>query len=245
MNEFYTKSYLIDTTHVDQMNNIRPSVMLSFFQDMATDHAAIMGISRDYLARNYNACWLVARTWYKLSRPLKVGKTVTIKTWHRGVSPLIVYRDFDLFVEDELVGEGVSGWVVADIDDRKMLRPESVAEIVSSPVPETVKEKTLRPIRRPKDAAHVYARTVRYSDLDLNGHMNNTRYADLVLDAFTPEEMEGRFIAEMQLNYSQECKWGETMEVARKMDGDSCYIDGCCGDSQRRFEANLQFQKEC
>lgn len=244
MSAFHTKEYIIDTTHVDQQNILRPSVLLNFFQDMATEHAGIMGLSRDYLAEGYNACWIVVRSWFKLTTPLRLGDRLTIRTWHRGAAPLIVYRDFDLFVGEERVGEAVAAWVVADVESRKMLRPSNIPGIVSSPVPETVKDVQLKPIRRPTGLEISYERTVRYSDLDLNGHMNNTRYADLIMDAFSPEEFAGKYISEMQLNYSQECKWGEVLEIARKTEGDFCYIDGCCGDEKRRFEANLQFSKE-
>ena len=66
--------------------------------------------------------------------------------------------------------------------------------------------------------------------------------ADVLVDALTAQEMEGRFISELQLNYSQECKAGETMEISRLMGEDSCYIDGCSDDGKRRFEATVQFQ---
>jgi acyl-ACP thioesterase len=71
--------------------------------------------------------------------------------------------------------------------------------------------------------------------------MNNTKYADVLMDALNPEELSGRFLSELQLNYSQECKAGEIMEISRVLDGNSCYIDGCSGDGKRRFEASLQF----
>lgn len=244
MSAFHTKEYIIDTTHVDQQNILRPSVLLNFFQDMATEHAEIMGLSRDYLTEGFNACWIVVRSWFRLTSPLRLGDRLTIKTWHRGAAPLIVYRDFDLFVGEKQVGEAVAAWVVADVESRKMLRPTNIPGIVSSPVPESVKDVQLKPIRRPADLEKVYERTVRYSDLDLNGHMNNTRYADLIMDAFSPEEFAGNYISEMQLNYSQECRWGETLEIVRKTEGDFCYIDGCCGDGKRRFEATIQFSKE-
>ena len=83
---------------------------------------------------------------------------------------------------------------------------------------------------------------MRYSDLDVNGHMNNTKYADVLMDALTAQELEGRFVSELQLNYSQECKAGETMEVCRVLTENSCYIDGCSDDGKRRFEATIQFQ---
>ena len=163
-------------------------------------------------------------------------------TWHRGASGIIFNRDFDIFIGDELVGEGVSAWVVADIEDRKMLRPSSIDTIAGAKVPDRAKDRQLKLIREPKEKEHSYPRTIRYSDLDINGHMNNTKYADVLMDVFSPEEMAGKFVSQMQLNYSQECKMGEIMDISRLISGDSCYMDGCCGDGKRRFEATVQLQ---
>ena len=236
MNEIYTRTMEIGTASVDLYDNIRPAAMLQML------HAAVLHMDRDYLVEEYHACWILARVWYRVTRPLHAGERLTISTWHRGASSLIVYRDYDLKVGNETVGEAVAAWVVADIDNRKMLRPSSIENIAISTPPEQVKDRQLRLIRCPKEKKHVYDRTVRYSDLDVNGHMNNTRYADVLVDALTAQEMEGRFISELQLNYSQECKAGETMEISRLMGEDSCYIDGCSDDGKRRFEATVQFQ---
>lgn len=242
MNEIYTRTMEIGTAAVDLYDNIRPSAMLLMLQEMGTDHAAIQHMDRDYLVEEYHACWILARVWYQVTRPLHAGEQLTIKTWHRGASSLIVYRDYDMFVGNEQVGQAVAAWVVADTDSRKMLRPSSIENIAVSKPPEQVKERQLRLIRCPKEKQHVYDRTVRYSDLDVNGHMNNTKYADVLMDALTAQELEGRFVSELQLNYSQECKAGETMEVYRVLGENSCYIDGCSSDGKRRFEATIQFQ---
>lgn len=241
MSDIYTEIITVETTHTDLYDNLRPNALLQFFQQLGTNHSVILNIGRDYLVEKYHACWILARVWYRLSRPIHAGEVLKIDTWHRGDSGIIFYRDFDLFVGDEHVGEGVSSWVVADIESRKMLRPSAIDTIAGAKAPDRVKALQLKMIRDPKDKTPVYDRTVRYSDLDVNGHMNNTKYADLLLDALTPEELEGRFISELQLNYSRECKIGETLNVSRKMDESGCYIDGCCGDSERRFEARLQF----
>jgi acyl-ACP thioesterase len=241
MNEIYTKDFFIRTTETDLYDIVRPSALLGYLQEMATSHAVLLHIDRDYLVEHYNACWILVRTWFRLLRPLKVGETLTISTWHRGAGGLTIYRDYDLYVGQEQVGEATAAWVIADLQSRKMLRPAAVENMASSPVPDTVKDKQLRLIKTPKERQICYQRTVRYSDLDVNGHMNNTKYADVLLDALSPEELSGRFLSELQLNYSQECKAGETMEISRVLDGNSCYIDGCSGDGKRRFEASLQF----
>ena len=242
MNETYTKTFEIGTSFVDLYDNIRPSAMLQLLQEMGTDHAEIQHMNRDYLVEAYHACWILARVWYQVKRPIHAGELLTIKTWHRGAGSLIVYRDYDLSVGNESVGEAVAAWVVADIEDRKMLRPSSIENIAVAKSPEQVKERQLRLIRSPKEKEHVYDRTVRYSDLDVNGHMNNTKYADVLMDALNARELEGRFVSQLQLNYSQECKPGETMEISRVLEEDHCYIDGCSDDGKRRFESTLQFQ---
>ena len=241
MHEYFEKTYTIRSTDVDIFGICRPSALLSFFQDLATDHALALHMDQDYLTEKYNAAWLLVRMWYRLERPLRMGEQITFRTWHRGAGGLILYRDFDLFAGEEPVGEAVSAWVVADRDNRKMLRPGLVENIAASPVPAVTKDRQLKLIRTPKNRKFIHKREVRYSDLDINGHMNNTRYADVIMDALTVEELRGRYVRELQLNYSMECGPGETMDISRLLEEDSCYIDGCSEDGARRFEATLQF----
>ena len=43
---------------------------------------------------------------------------------------------------------------------------------------------------------------MRYSDTDINGHVNNTRYADFVCDALELENLsQDRFLSQMQIGY--------------------------------------------
>lgn len=243
MQEIYSRNIQVQTTDTDLYDNLRPGALLQYFQDLGTAHAVILNIGRDYLVEKYHACWILARVWYRLSRPIHAGEIMRVDTWHRGASGIIFNRDFDIFVGDEHVGEGVSAWVVADIEDRKMLRPSSIDTIAGAKVSDRAKDRQLKLIREPKEKVQSYQRTVRYSDLDVNGHMNNTKYADVLMDVFAPEELEGKFISQMQLNYSQECRIGETLDISRLMNEDSCYIDGCCGDGKRRFEAMVHFSQ--
>lgn len=242
MNEIYTKDFEIGTTAVDLYNHCRPAAILEMFQELATGHAELQGQSREYLVQNYHACWILARVWIGLRRPILVGETVTATTWSRPPKGTIVYRDADFYVGDELVGEAVAAWIIADTESRKMLRPGSIERVAASSSPGVMKDRELRLIRSPGEKDHVYDKTVRYSDLDLNGHMNNTKYADVLMDAFDPKELEGKFLSELQLNYSQECRPGETMEIFRGKLEDFCYIDGCDREGKRRFEATVQFR---
>ncbi len=244
MQAIFEKTFTIRSTEVDADSNCRPSAILGFFQELATDHAEDLGITRDYLVENYHAVWLLSRVWMRLDRPLKMGETITVRTWHRGAEKLFMYRDFDILSQGNVVGEGVSAWIVADLADRKMLRPSSVERIVDSPFPaEKRKSLQLKSLHRPGALEDVYEKTVRWSDVDLNGHMNNTKYADAAMDAFSPAELRGRFLSEMYLNYTLECRPGETITVSRAETEEGFFVEGTGGGS-RRFDSLLKFSSE-
>ncbi len=240
MHEIHEMKYTIRSTDVDIFGNLRPSALLAVFQDLATEHSKNQGMDQDILTERYNAAWLLVRMWYRLERPLRMGEEITFRTWHRGAGGLIVYRDFEMASGGQSVGEAVSAWVVADRENRKMMRPSLVDCIASAPVPETVKDRQLKLIKSPKEKQFVHLREIRYSDLDLNGHMNNTRYADVIMDALTVSEMQGRYVSELQLNYSLECGPGECISISRCLTDGNCYVDGCSDDGARRFEAIVQ-----
>ena len=62
-------------------------------------------------------------------------------------------------------------------------------------------------------------RAMRYSDTDINGHVNNTRYADFVCDALRLEGLpRSRFLSELQIGYTAESRAGDvlTLEVGEQ-----------------------------
>ena len=77
------------------------------------------GVSREMLVERYGAFWMLARSWFHLNRPLRWEDEITIRTWHRGGKRAMMYRDYDIYVGDELVGESVSAWVLASLKDHK------------------------------------------------------------------------------------------------------------------------------
>ena len=101
---------------------------------------------------------------------------------------------------------------------------------------------TLAKLRQPDILREAEQRRMRYSDSDLNGHVNNTRYADFACDAVDMERLEqDRFLAEMQIGYLAECRPGETLSIQVGGQGDSRYVRGVDPEGKPRFESALFF----
>ena len=239
MQAIFEKNFLVRTTDVDYADHCRPSAILGFFQEMAVDHAEDLNISRDYLLENYHAVWLLARLWYQLDRPLLVGEELTFRTWHRGPDKLYVYRDFQILSRGQEIGRAVSVWIVADVDNRKILRPEHVENIVASPIPEQLPDRTLKLIHSPKLLEPAYEKTVRWSDVDLNGHMNNTRYFDLAEDCM-PDALRAGSVREVSTEYTGEVTEGQTIRLTSSVTDGEFRIAG--NTEKKVFRISMRYE---
>lgn len=240
MSTWYEHKTKIDTRDVDGRGHCRPSALLGHLQEAATLAAEGMGFGRDTLMERYGAFWMLARLWYELKRPLRWEEELTIHTWHRGGKGASMYRDFDLFVGEEYVGQAVSVWVLAQLADRRMLRLSQVPELENTEGGKRNKDILLAKLRMPEGMTCAERRLMHYSDTDINNHVNNTRYADFACDAIRAEQLPGDvFVAGMQLGYHAECRAGERVDMLTARSGEGWFVHGIDETGKTRFDAQV------
>jgi acyl-ACP thioesterase len=243
MLEILKKTHILTPSDVDCHGLIRLSALLVYMQDLATEHSALMKLGRDKMEREYQAVWMMARLHLTLDRPIVFPSALTIHTYHRGVTKSAsVYRDFDLFIGDERAGEATISWVVVDIQSRRIRKPGSIQSLRESPRPAAVKERIPEKIKMPQGMTAAMVRTVHYSDTDLNGHMNNTKYADIACDAIRYDLRKGQFLSEVKINYLQECFPGEDILVQLGEAEGAHYVRGADAEGRARFEVRMRLE---
>ena len=83
---------------------------------------------------------------------------------------------------------------------------------------------------------------MRYSDTDINGHVNNIRYADFACDTLDMDRLEqDRFLSQMQIGYLAECRPGDLLTLETGEQEDGVYVRGTDQEGKPRFEAALGF----
>ena len=242
---YYEESYRVCARDADPFDQCRPSSVLNFLQEAATGAAAQLHASRDEIVAKYNCFWMLARIWYRLDKPLRWNDTLMVRTWHRGGKGVSMYRDFDLYCGGERIGEAVSTWVLADLDTHKLKRLTEVEEFCFTTGGDLCKDIKLHRSRMPEEMTLTERRLMHYSDCDVNGHVNNTRYADFAADAIRLDRLaEGRFVSSLHISYLKECRAGETigLSVGQK-DGVFC-VCGADSTEAARFEAEISL-KNC
>ena len=234
----FIKQYEIGAGDGDCFDFCRISSLLNYMQDAATKHSILMGISRDVLIDKYQTIWILARCYVELSRPLKTFENLKIDTWHRGFSGPLFYRDFEFSVDGVIVGHATNVWVTADAITHKMKKPEGFEEINAlSASPERSLGITLGKLKVPDDLLPVYEHTVRYGDLDVNCHLNNTKYGDLICNALTLNEKLPCYFSKLQINYLNESLPGE--KIILKADDTPSFVTGVTESGESKFSAEF------
>ena len=242
MSTFYEYEVRLSGLDMDGRGHCKASALLNHLQNAATLAAEDGGFSREVLVERYGAFWMLARSWYRLSRPLAFEDKLTIRTWHRGSRGALMYRDYDILANGQPVGESVSAWVLASLQGHRLLRLGAIAELAETSGGALCKTMTLAKLHQPEGLRHKENRLMRYSDTDLNGHVNNTRYADFACDALEMERLgPDRFLSSMQIGYLAECRPGEELLLWTKEQDGAHFVQGMDEGGKSRFEAALIF----
>ena len=240
MSTIYKTDLRVDSRDVDLFNQCRPSAVLGLLQEAATRAALDLGVSGPQILEKYNCLWMITRIWYELDAPLRWNDPVTIHTWHRGASGASSYRDFDLYVDGKPIGQGTSVWVMVDTDSRKLFRMKQLTEFDGTDGGGRCKPIKLRRVALPETFDRRVRRDMRYSDTDINGHINNTHYADFACDSLHLEALgRGKFVRSLQIGYVGECQAGESIYVDTAVRGDELFARGEGEDGTERFDFSL------
>ncbi len=236
--KIYRQTFTVDSTQTDFAGNIKPSQILSRMQDAAGNHSIILGNGRETLMK-HNAFWMLVRLQYRLLRPIHTGEMLTVETWARSIRGAITLRDFAFFVDGVCVGNAQSGWITADCETRKIIRPSSAGLTDDFLCTERSEGEAISPLNIQEELPFSHFRRVELSDLDVNCHLNNTKYGDIVFDALSDNELKNGYISRFRLNFQKECLLHETVKVSARKEGTSTFV---CGDKDgtRCFEAEVE-----
>ena len=105
----------------------------------------------------------------------------------------------------------ISLWVLMDLDTRNMILPGKSGITVTGTVRGT--ELAIPSGLIPRPLASDANRSVCFTDLDRNGHMNNTRYLDWIADLFPSSFHRDRTLKEFTVCYLAEAREGQQLRM--------------------------------
>lgn len=212
---------------------VKPSSLLRYLQQCAREDCDRGGCTYPYM-REQNTVFVLTKLGFDLSRPIRSGELLTIRTYNNRINGILFDREYDLSIGMEPVGHCSSFWVLVRYDTRALVRPKDF------PVEFYSHEIDCPAVEIPRrfgneDALPAGERQVRVSDLDENDHLNNCAYADIALDALPDFNGLDRAVIGARILFSNEAKLGQTLALSAKQNENTA---GVCA-------LNTTTQKPC
>jgi acyl-ACP thioesterase len=203
----YRDTFRIRSAEVDLFGRLQPRTLSLLLQEVATAHAAALGVAVETLLER-DVAWVLAELRVAMSSWPRHGDRVTIVTWPSAASRTLTERRFLLLDgSGETIGNALTLWLVMDTDRRRPGRlPGFVAEAVGRVVGDAQPDSL---VSLPELETIDFERrlSVRYGDLDMVHHANNAAFVEWatecvpesVRDVSDPASIEIRFLAECRL----------------------------------------------
>lgn len=205
----FHKDFEIRSYQVHPSGKLSLTSLADLFQEIAWLHADSADFGRNLTAQNQS--WILSRIDIQCKNLPSWGDSILVYTTGRGVDKLFAFREFLVTnPAGEVLASAMSSWVLMNMQSRRLLRPEQVLPAaLFDPLekPETQPDK----IRLAGDLICTEKLKVRYSDLDLNNHVNNASYIRWVENILCENECsQPNFL----INYQAECVLGDVLEIS-------------------------------
>jgi len=212
METYWREEYEVRSYQIDFQGEATLGAMGRFMQEVATAHAEHLGVGFEALSGKGMA-WVLARQRIEIERMPGMGETITARTWPTRHGRLFFYRDF------AFTGAGGSPllranttWFAMAVENRM---PQPAEAFLDDPIPmgESQFDREPAKLRPDADGEAGAAFPVRYGDLDVNGHVNNVRYLEWLMDDQPVEFHRRNRLRSIEVNYVGEAVPGDDVRI--------------------------------
>lgn len=219
-----TYHFVAEPFHADFTGHLTLGVLGNHLLNCAGFHATERGFGIATLnADNYT--WVLSRLAIELNDMPVQYEDFTIKTWVENVYRLFTDRNFALLDKDgKPIGYARSVWAMIGLNNRK---PADLLSLHGGGIEEYVCQLPC-PVERPsrikvKAAEPFFTLTARYSDIDINGHVNSIRYIEHIIDLFPLDRFRDCRIRRFEMAYIAESYYGDRLAFHVDEQGDGTY----------------------
>lgn len=233
----YQEQLLLRSKDVNLQRRLRTSRLFELLQEASIRHTEQLGMGRDKTL-DKGILWVVTLQRAEIARMPEYDERITLTSWPGKMMHVFFPRYYRICDEaGNTLASASALWTLVDEKTRRMAFPEKYGVQIEGV--ETGDEIPLPSALPRMETQHDEPFTVPYSYVDLNGHMNNTRYFDLAEDHI-PAAAEGRRLTRIATEYSSEVRFGDRLRIRWAQAGDRFYLEGSV--DRPSFRISLEYQ---
>ena len=219
-----TYQFVAEPFHVDFTGKLTMGVLGNHLLNCAGFHATERGFGIAEINENHYT-WVLSRLAIELDDLPRQYENFSIHSWIENVYRLFTDRNFELVNKDgQTIGYARSVWAMISMETRKpadllTLHGERLNQYASDrecPIAKPVRIKV-------SQSAPVAEYQTKYSDIDINGHVNSIKYIEHILDLFPMETLKRKSVHRFEMAYVAESYYGDTLSFYLEEKGDNEY----------------------
>lgn len=207
--------FVADTFLTDSIGRVRVTTILNSLHSAANRHAESRGFGA-----TESLGWVIARMGLHIERTPMQRERLFIDTWIRNLYHGFTDRCVRMVDEEgNEVASMITTFAMIDLKTRSAvdLNGDIGVAMNGCLVPdEPLAIKRIPTINRTPIEETIFKRRPRYSDIDVNGHMNSIRYIDHILDALPIEYVNSHDLTDLVVAYMQEGAAAEELSYGIK-----------------------------
>ncbi len=215
--------YIVHSYEVDMKGQAAIPALCRYMQESAWHHAENLRVGY-YKLNKKNMMWVLAQQFLRIVRLPQWQETLEIHTWPSGRGRLSYYRDFRIIDEKErIIAAATTSWYALDIASRRPQNIDDFFDYDFDSIDQAVSHQ-LKKIEQTEDTEKCQEFQVFYSNLDVNGHVNNTSYIQWILDCFSLDFRKSHILKEIEINYLAEAGYNERILALKEEKENGNYI---------------------
>ena len=211
-NRIGTYAFVAEPFHVDFTGRLTLGVLGNHLLNCAGFHASEHGFGMTTLNEE-NYTWVLSRLAIEMDEMPRQYEAFSIDTWVEDVYRLFTNRNYAIRDKaGRTLGYARSVWAMINMHTRRPIDLLSVnggtiREFICD-VPCPIDAPSRIKVNATDEAASLRAR---YSDIDVNGHVNSIRYIEHILDLFPLDLYRRRRVHRFEMAYVAESYYGDLL----------------------------------
>lgn len=238
----YEWNITVSSFDVDRYNRLRLSTLLKLHQEIGERHLNEFGTTSDYMLNSLKLAFIFTKIKVKIHRLPEQNETIKLTTWCSELKGIRFYRNYRLESENgEVLTETKAEVAVINVESRRIVRPTEITGFEDFLYNSELENSCEKPgkLSFSDKNCKILSRNVRFSDIDRNGHVNNTVYADITLDCLDGETLK-KSLKSFEINFVNEVFEGEIIELKVSSNENEFLVEGSTPDRQS-FLARVEF----
>lgn len=208
----YLTKYTTRAFDINIQRRLKPTALDQYLQESAERQIKDRDLPYDEIVTQRHKAFLLSRLSIEIYGGVEAYGDIDAETWVVEARAANFPRAYELFSNGELIVRAYANWALVDTDTKKLLK-QGDYDMSNYPHDEAPEMSIPARVRIPKDVelSKVGEFNVGFSLTDINKHLNNAKYLDILND-YIPgiEELE---LTSMNIRYVHEAPYKSNVEV--------------------------------